>query len=69
MEGLSSLFSAVKHRVRDYYLTVEYMTPILYFVAGKLTLPYYCPTEYSEEPKSDILFLNNPKPPFYIINR
>ena len=69
MEGLNSHFSAVKRRVRDYYRTVEYMTPILYFVAGKLALPYYCPTENSEEPKNDILFLNNSKPPFNIINR
>jgi transposase len=38
MEGLNSLFSAVKRRARG-YRTVEYMTAMLYFVAGKLTLP------------------------------
>ena len=40
MEGLNSLFSAVKRRARG-YRTVEYMTSMLYFVAGKLTLPCY----------------------------
>jgi transposase len=38
MEGLNSLFSAVKRKARG-YRTVEYMTAMLYFVAGKLTLP------------------------------
>lgn len=38
MEGLNSLFSAVKRKARG-YRTVEYMTTMLYFVAGKLTLP------------------------------
>ena len=38
MEGLNSLFSAVKRKARG-YRTVEYMTSMLYFVAGKLTLP------------------------------
>jgi transposase len=38
MEGLNSLFSAVKRKARG-YRTVEYITAILYFVAGKLTLP------------------------------
>ncbi len=38
MEGINSLFSAVKRRARG-YRTVEYMTAMLYFVAGKLTLP------------------------------
>ncbi len=38
IEGLNSLFSAVKRKVRG-YRTVEYMTARLYFVAGKLTLP------------------------------
>jgi hypothetical protein len=32
------LFSAVKRKARG-YRTVEYMTAMLYFVAGKLTLP------------------------------
>ena len=40
MEGLNSLFSAVKRKARG-YRTVEYMTSMLYFVAGKLTLPCY----------------------------
>ena len=40
MEGLNSLFSAVKRRARG-YRTVEYMTAMLYFVAGKLSLPCY----------------------------
>ncbi len=38
MEGLNSLFSAVKRKARG-YRSVEYMTTMLYFVAGKLTLP------------------------------
>ena len=38
MEGFNSLFSAVKRKARR-YRTVEYMTSMLYFVAGKLTLP------------------------------
>jgi transposase len=40
MEGLNSLVSAVKRKARG-YRTVEYMTTMLYFVAGKLTLPCY----------------------------
>ncbi len=40
MEGLNSLFSAVKRKARG-YRTVEYMTSMLYFVAGKLTMPCY----------------------------
>ena len=44
MEGLNSLFSAVKRKARGYRM-VEYMTAMLYFVAGILTLPCYCPTE------------------------
>jgi len=40
MEGLNSLFSAVKRRARG-YRSVEYMTAMLYFVAGKLSLPCY----------------------------
>ncbi len=40
MEGLNSLFSTVKRKARG-YLSGEYMTTVLYFVAGKFTLPYY----------------------------
>jgi len=40
MEGLNSLFSAVKRKARG-YRSVEYMTTMLYFVAGKLTIPCY----------------------------
>jgi transposase len=40
MEGLNSLFSAVKRKARG-YRSVEYITTVLYFVAGKLTLPCY----------------------------
>ena len=40
MEGLNSLFSAVKRKARG-YRSVEYMSTMLYFVAGKLTLPSY----------------------------
>ena len=40
LEGLNSLFSAVKRKARG-YRSVEYMTTMLYFVAGKLTLPCY----------------------------
>ena len=40
MEGLNSLLSAVKRKARG-YRSVEYMTTMLYFVAGKLTLPCY----------------------------
>jgi hypothetical protein len=39
MEELNSLFSAVKREARGYNRSVEYMTTMLYFVAGKLTLP------------------------------
>jgi len=49
MEGLNSLFSAVKRKACG-DRTVEYMTTMLYFVAGKLTLPCYRPTESSKEP-------------------
>ena len=38
MEGLNSLFSAVKRKARG-YRSVEYMITMLYFVAGKLSLP------------------------------
>jgi transposase len=40
MEGLNSLFSAVKRKARG-YRSVEYMTTMLYFVAGKLAIPCY----------------------------
>ena len=40
MEGLNSLVSAVKRKARG-YRTVEYITSMLYFIAGKLTLPCY----------------------------
>jgi transposase len=40
MEGLNSLFSAVRRKARG-YRTVESMTAMLYFVAGKLPLPCY----------------------------
>jgi transposase len=39
-EGFNTLFPAVKRKARG-YRTVEYMTAMLYFVAGKLTLPCY----------------------------
>ena len=38
MEGLNSLFSAAKRRARG-YRTIEYMTTMLYFAAGKPTMP------------------------------
>jgi len=40
MEGLNSLFSATKRKARGYRST-EYQTAMLYFVAGKLEIPYY----------------------------
>jgi transposase len=40
IEGLNGLFSAVKRKARG-YRSVEYMTTMLYFVSGKLTLPCY----------------------------
>ncbi len=36
MQGLNSLFSAVKRKARGYQ-TVEYMTTMLYFVSVRLT--------------------------------
>ena len=41
MEGLNSLFSAVMRNARG-YRDIEYMIAMLYFVAGKPTLPCYC---------------------------
>jgi transposase len=38
MERLNSLFSVLKRKARG-YRTVEYMTAMLYLVAGKLILP------------------------------
>lgn len=40
MEGLNSVFSAVKRKARGYRCS-EYMIAMLYFVAGKLELPSY----------------------------
>ncbi|MGA2868114.1 MAG: ISL3 family transposase [Verrucomicrobiota bacterium] len=40
LEGLNSLFLAVKRKARGYRST-EYQTAMLYFVAGKLEIPYY----------------------------
>jgi transposase len=40
LEGLNSLFSATKRKARGYRST-EYQTAMLYFVAGKLEIPYY----------------------------
>ena len=40
MEGLNSVFSAVKRKARGYRST-EYLVTMLYFVAGKLEIPYY----------------------------
>jgi transposase len=40
LEGLNSLFSATKRKARG-YRSVEYQTAMLYFVAGKLEIPYY----------------------------
>jgi transposase len=40
LEGLNSLFSATKRKARGYRST-EYQTAMLYFVAGKLKIPYY----------------------------
>jgi transposase len=40
MESLNSLLSTVKRKARG-YRTVEYMTAMLCFVAGKLTFPCY----------------------------
>jgi hypothetical protein len=38
MEGLNTLFSAVKRKALR-YRSVGYITTMLYFVAGKLILP------------------------------
>jgi len=40
MEGLNCLFSATKRKARG-YRSIEYQTAMLYFVAGKLQIPYY----------------------------
>jgi len=40
LEGLNSLFSATKRKARGYRST-EHQTAMLYFVAGKLEIPYY----------------------------
>jgi hypothetical protein len=41
---------------------VEYMTAMLYFVAGKLTLPCYWPTESSEEQVNIHVIVGGVKP-------
>ena len=40
LEGLNSLFSATKRKARGYRST-EYQIAMLYFVAGKLEIPFY----------------------------
>lgn len=40
MEGLNSLFSAVKRKARGYRST-DHQTAMLYFVSGQLEIPYY----------------------------
>lgn len=40
MEGLNSVFSAVKRKARG-FKSVDYLVTMLYFVAGKLSLPAY----------------------------
>jgi len=40
LEGLNSLFSATKRKARG-YRSSEYQIAMLYFVAGKLQIPYY----------------------------
>jgi len=40
LEGLNSLFSATKRKARG-YRSCEYQIAMLYFVAGKLEIPYY----------------------------
>jgi transposase len=40
LEGLNSVFSATKRKARGYRST-EYQIAMLYFVAGKLEIPYY----------------------------
>ena len=39
LEGLNSLFSATKRKARG-YKSVKYLRTMLYFAAGKLTIPY-----------------------------
>jgi len=40
MEGINSVFSDVKRKARG-FRSAEYMTCMLYFVAGKLSLTLY----------------------------
>jgi transposase len=40
LEGLNSLFSATKRKARGYRSPV-YQIAMLYFVAGKLEIPFY----------------------------
>jgi len=42
LEGLNSLFSATKRKARG-YRTTRYLTAMLYFVAGKLSIPSIIP--------------------------
>ncbi|MFO1459483.1 MAG: ISL3 family transposase [Verrucomicrobiota bacterium] len=49
MEGLNSVFSAVKRKARG-YRNPDYIITMLYFVAGKLSLHSYPSHESSEEP-------------------
>jgi hypothetical protein len=40
MEGMNSVFSAVKRKARG-FKSVDYLKTMLYFVGGKLSLPSY----------------------------
>jgi len=69
MEGLNSVFSAVKRKARGYRSTV-YLITMLYLVAGKLRLPhssYHLPvsenlTRFLQAPLATPGF---PEPPFW----
>jgi transposase len=50
MDRFDSMFSPVERKARG-YRTVDYMTAMLHFIAGKLILPCYSPTGSSQEPK------------------
>lgn len=43
LEGLNSLFSATKRKARG-YRTTRYFKAMLYFVAGKLSIPTIIPS-------------------------
>jgi len=49
MEGLNSVFSAVKRKTRGFQSPV-YLITKLYLVAGKLRLPMFASTQNVEEP-------------------